>query len=313
MVMDFTTLTILAILSFILAWFGIMIFTTTPKEEEAGERQGEASAQSPQQSQQQQQPYTQPPQPPQTQVTHSTPAPLSESAAVAPAPPVAKVAKIAERPMHDDEVAMYRALVDKYSTMVMQLKKKIDLLENTAGYAGVSNDALIDWISELRKENKYLKSRLMEQRGDDMGYEEEPGGDVVSRLRSENEHLRQKLDHHVKKVAELEQEIEELKSGLHYYRDMVNKLQGSYTVINRYNYRTCIRDPQTGEFHYELVKFPPDFDPFNPTYITRDGMEIYENYGIKIPTKLGDIVREEFRKSTGYWEEDAGIDWKLGR
>ncbi|MGC9554844.1 MAG: hypothetical protein ACP5EK_05990, partial [Thermoplasmatota archaeon] len=174
-------------------------------------------------------------------------------------------------------------------------------------------DKLIDWISELRKENKYLKARLTEQRGDGMGYEEEPGSEAASRLRSENEELRQKLDHHMKKVGELEQEMEELKSGLHYYRDMVNKLQGSYTVINKYNYRTCIRDPTSGEFHYELVKFPPDFDPFNPTYITRDGMEIYENYGIKIPTKLGDIVREEFRKSTEYWEEDAGIDWKLGR
>jgi len=42
-------------------------------------------------------------------------------------------------------------------------------------------------------------------------------------------------------------------------------------------------------------------------------MEIFENYSIKIPTALGDIVREEFKKSSEYWEEDAGIDWKLGR
>ncbi|MDD3493254.1 MAG: hypothetical protein PHZ19_07170 [Candidatus Thermoplasmatota archaeon] len=302
--MDFTTLTILAILSFILAWFGIMIFTTTPKEEEAGERREQANAQ----PQYQHNPQ---PNPPPQQMPHMVP---SSSPPIPEPAPVAKVAKIAEDgPMHDDEVAMYRALVDKYSNMVLQLKKKIELLENTTGYAGVSNDKLIDWISELRKENKYLKARLMEQRGDGMEYEEEPGNEAASRLRSENEELRQKLDHHVKKVGELEQEMEELKSGLHYYRDMVNKLQGSYTVINKYNYRTCIRDPKSSEFHYELVKFPPDFDPFNPTYITRDGMEIYENYGIKIPTKLGDIVREEFRKSTEYWEEDAGIDWKLGR
>ena len=59
----------------------------------------------------------------------------------------------------------------------------------------------------------------------------------------------------------------------------------------------CIRDStDTGEYRYELVKLPPDFDPFSPTYITRDGFEVYEQYGIRIPTKLGDIIREEFRK-----------------
>jgi hypothetical protein len=210
---------------------------------------------------------------------------------------------------------MYRELVDKYSSMVLQLKKKIEVLENTSGYAGVSNDKLIDWISELRRENKYLKAQLNDHEDESMDdYSTEEGKkEPTSHLRAENNQLRQKIKNHTERVSALEQEIDEMKSGLHYYRDIVNKLQGSYTVINRYNYRMCIRDPTTGEFHYELVKFPPDFDPFNPTYITKEGMEIFENFGIKIPTKLGDIVREEFKKSPEYWEEDAGIDWKLGR
>jgi len=207
---------------------------------------------------------------------------------------IKKVAKIAEDKSGTTtnlvaDINIYRELVEKYNK-------------------------LIDWITELRNENKYLKAQLSRLEGDKMIYENSDfSSEKEASLRYENMKLREKLDEHVEKVAKLEKEVEELKSGLNYYRDIVNKLQGSYTVINKYNYRTCIRDPDTGEFQYELVKFPLDFDPFNPTYITKDGMEIYERFGIKIPTKLGDIVREEFRKSAEYWEEDTGVDWKLGR
>jgi len=31
-------------------------------------------------------------------------------------------------------------------------------------------------------------------------------------------------------------------------------------------------------------------------------MEVYEEYGIRIPTKLGDIIREEFKKDL-YWQD----------
>jgi len=308
--MDFTTLTILAILSFILAWFGIMIFTTASKdEEESGEPQQQVNAAT--------LPTPQPHLVTQQPVPQVMMHPLAPTAML-PEPPVAKVAKIdVPEPRREDEVAMYRELVDKYGSMVLQLKKKIEVLENTTGYAGVSNDTLIDWISELRRENKYLKAQVLDKGGEDMEYTPSTDGEseseAPSRLRAENEQLRHKLEDHTRRVTDLEQEINEMKSGLRYYRDMVNKLQGSYTVINRFSYRTCIRNPDTGEFHYELIKFPPDFDPFNPTYITQEGMEIFENYGIKIPTALGDIVREEFKKSSEYWEEDAGIDWKLGR
>ncbi|MBW1933869.1 MAG: hypothetical protein JRI56_12975 [Deltaproteobacteria bacterium] len=233
---------------------------------------------------------------------------------------IKKVAKIAEE---DDsqmvatvtaDINIYRELVEKYSNTIAQLRQKIDMLENPKSSSGIPNDKLIDWITELRNENKYLKAQLSRLEGDKMAYENSDfSSEKEASLKYENMKLREKLDEHIEKVAKLEKEVEELKSGLNYYRDIVNKLQGNYTVINKYNYRTCIRDPDTGEFQYELVKFPLDFDPFNPTYITKDGMEIYERFGIKIPTKLGDIVREEFRKSAEYWEEDTGVDWKLGR
>ena len=282
--MDFTTLTILAVLSFILAWFGIMIFTTSPKEEEE-------------------------------QAKTEAPVANVEKYVVNEENGMKKVAKIAEDPVkNDNDIGMYRELVEKYSNTIAQLRQRVDMLENPGGFSGISNDKLIDWITELRNENKYLKSQLDKFKGGIMADE---GGaldpEKESGLKLENMKLREELERHANRVSNLEKEVEELKSGLSYYRDIVNKLQGSYTVINRYNYRTCIRDPNTGEFQYELVKFPPDFDPFNPTYITKDGTEIYERFGIKIPTKLGDIVREEFRKSAEYWEEDTGVDWKLGR
>jgi len=294
--MDFTTLTILAILSFILAWFGIMIFTTNPKGEEE-EPAANANAE-----------------------PAKVEAPVTpEIRVINENNEIKKVAKIAEDKSGTTtnlvaDINIYRELVEKYSNTIAQLRQKIDMLENPRSNSGIPNDKLIDWITELRNENKYLKAQLSRLEGDKMIYENSDfSSEKEASLRYENMKLREKLDEHVEKVAKLEKEVEELKSGLNYYRDIVNKLQGSYTVINKYNYRTCIRDPDTGEFQYELVKFPLDFDPFNPTYITKDGMEIYERFGIKIPTKLGDIVREEFRKSAEYWEEDTGVDWKLGR
>ena len=282
--MDFITLTILAVLSFILAWFGIMIFTTSPKEEEE-------------------------------QAKTEAPVANVEKYVVNEENGMKKVAKIAEDPVkNDNDIGMYRELVEKYSNTIAQLRQRVDMLENPGGFSGISNDKLIDWITELRNENKYLKSQLDKFKGGIMADEGSAlNPEKESSLKLENMKLREELERHANRVSNLEKEVEELKSGLSYYRDIVNKLQGSYTVINRYNYRTCIRDPNTGEFQYELVKFPPDFDPFNPTYITKDGTEIYERFGIKIPTKLGDIVREEFRKSAEYWEEDTGVDWKLGR
>jgi len=297
--MDFTTLTILAILSFILAWFGIMIFTTNPKEEEEVATIANANGQAKVEA-------------PVTPEIHV----INEDSGIK------KVAKIAETAGNNSgaatslmaDINIYRELVEKYSNTIAQLRQKIDMLENPKSSSGIPNDKLIDWITELRNENKYLKAQLSKLEGDNMAYENSDfSSEKEASLKYENMKLREKLDEHVEKVAKLEKEVEELKSGLNYYRDIVNKLQGSYTVINKYNYRTCIRDPDTGEFQYELVKFPLDFDPFNPTYITKDGMEIYERFGIKIPTKLGDIVREEFRKSAEYWEEDTGVDWKLGR
>jgi chromosome segregation ATPase len=282
--MDFTTLTILAVLSFILAWFGIMIFTTETRDDDDKKREPRQVQQEPS--------------------GHET-------------EQVQKVAHVAETPAvqeaSEDEVVMYQNMVEKYRGMVQQLRQKVERLEQTSSTAGMSNDQLIDWIADLRRENKYLKNKLTELENEPVPDVPEVSSGTIATLKQENEHLRERLEKYRARVTQLEDEIEELKSDLHYYRDMVNKLQATFTVINKYNYRACIRDPETGEFRYELVKFPPDFDPFNPTYISEDGTEIYEQYGIKIPTKLGDLVRKEFKKRAAEPWEEAEVDWKVGR
>lgn len=284
--MDFTTLTILAVLSFILAWFGIMIFTTETKEEDEEEQSSQQAVQEP--------------------ARQENDGEVQKVARVAGPSPAAEAS--------EDEVVMYQNMVEKYRGMVQELRQKVEHLEQTGSTSGMSNDQLIDWIADLRRENKYLKNKLTD-------LENEPVPDTttdapsqaVTELKQENERLRERLENYRARVTQLEDEIEDLKSDLHYYRDMVNKLQGNYTVINKYNYRACVRDPETGEFHYELVKLPPDFDPFDPTYISQDGTEIYEQYGIKIPTKLGDLVREQFKKHAAEPWEEAAESWNVGR
>ena len=238
--MDGLTLSILAILSFLLVWLGIMIFTTKPEEEEK-EKNPQTMAQ-PQQQQQQQQ-----------QLQQST------QAATIQAPNI-----------END-------LIASYERRIVELQEKIKNLE-----AKPTNDKLIDWLADLRRENEFLKLKLAQANS--------------SFQQKEDENLKKELEEYKEKVRKLEEEIKDLKNNLDYYRLMLNRLQGRYTVINKYNYRMYIRDSSTGEYRYELVKLPPDFDPFNPSYITHDGMEVYEGYGIKIPTKLGDIIRQEFKK-----------------
>ena len=223
-------MTILVILSFLLVWLGIMIFTTKPEEEEE-EEQTQSSPQSQ----------------PQQQTLQAQP---------------------------EDNT-----LIEQYEKRIAELNEKIRNLEMKP-----TNDTLLDWLADLRRENEFLKLKLAQMNGS------------LQPFAREDENLRKELEEYKERVKKLEMELEEMKSNLDYYRLMLNRLQGRYTVINKYNYRMCIRDPQTGEYHYELVKLPPDFDPFNPSYITRDGMEVYEEYGIRIPTKLGDIIRQEFKK-----------------
>ncbi|KAA0002260.1 MAG: hypothetical protein FE044_03370 [Thermoplasmata archaeon] len=232
--MDGLTLTILVILSFLLVWLGIMIFTTKPEEEE--EEQTQNSPQAQPQPQLQMQSQTQPEQ-------------------------------------------QENTLIEQYERRIAELNEKIRNLEMKP-----TNDTLLDWLADLRRENEFLKLKLAQMNGS------------LQPFPKEDENLRKELEEYKERVKKLEMELEEMKSNLDYYRLMLNRLQGRYTVINKYNYRMCIRDPQTGEYHYELVKLPPDFDPFNPNYITRDGIEVYEEYGIRIPTKLGDIIRQEFKK-----------------
>ena len=236
--LDNITVTILVLLSFLLVWIGIMIFTTKPEEEEEEEQ----------------------------------------------------VEMVAEKtPEKEDVKEMESNEIEKYRFIIAELEEKLRRMEERAP----ASEKLFDWLTELRRENEFLKMKIAHL---------ESGGFSGEALKYENEKLRRELEEYKAKVEALEREVKELKNSINYYRDLVSKLQGSYTVLNKHNYRICIRNPETGEYEYQLVKLPPDFDPFNPTYITRDGMEVYEEYGIRIPTKLGDIIREEFKKDL-YWQD----------
>ncbi|RLF46277.1 MAG: hypothetical protein DRN29_05315 [Thermoplasmata archaeon] len=228
---DNITITILILLSFLLVWIGIMIFTTKPEEEEEEieEEQG-----------------------------------------------------VVEMEKNEE--------LEKYKKIVAELEEKLKKLEEKP-----TNDKLLDWLTDLRRENEFLRMKMAQLEGSKMLYSEEALRIENERMKRENEELRRKIEN-------LENEVRELKNSINYYRDLVSKLQGSYTVLNKYNYRICIRNPETGEYEYQLIKLPPDFDPYNPTYITKDGIEVYEEYGIRIPTKLGDIIREEFKKDI-YWRD----------
>lgn len=230
--MDGVTLTIFVILSFLLVWLGIMIFTTKP-EEENEDKENEASIQS-------------------------------------------------------NEENKNDLIIERYEKTIAELKEKIKNLE-----AKPTNDTLLDWLTDLRRENEFLKLKLAQF------------DNTLQPYKYEDDNLRKELEEYKERVRKLEEELAEMKNNLDYYRLMLNRLQGRYTVINKYNYRMCIRDPHTGEYQYELVKLPQNFDPFNPSYITRDGIEVYEEFGIKIPTKLGDIIREEFKKDM--YVQDFGL------
>jgi len=238
--LDNITVTILVLLSFLLVWIGIMIFTTKPEEEEETIEEAERIVEK------------------------------------------EEDVKEMEREKESNEL-------EKYRHIIAQLEEKLKRMEERAP----TSEKLFDWLTELRRENEFLKMKIAHLEG---------GGFSGDALKYENERLKREVEEYKAKVEQLEREVKELKNSINYYRDLVSKLQGSYTVLNKYNYRICIRNPETGEYEYQLVKLPPDFDPFNPTYITRDGMEVYEEYGIRIPTKLGDIIREEFKKDI-YWQD----------
>ncbi len=236
--LDNITVTILVLLSFLLVWIGIMIFTTKPEEEEE----------------------------------------------------VEEAEKVVEKEsVKEMEMERENNELKKYKQMIAELEEKLRRMEERAP----TSEKLFDWLTELRRENEFLKMKIAHLEG---------GGFSGDALKYENEKLKRELEEYKARVEAMEKEVKELKNSINYYRDLVSKLQGSYTVLNKYNYRICIRNPETGEYEYQLIKLPQDFDPFNPTYITRDGMEVYEEYGIRIPTKLGDIIREEFKKDL-YWQD----------
>lgn len=193
-----------------------------------------------------------------------------------------------------NEESQENSEIEKYKKLVAEMEEKLRKMEERP-----ANDKLLEWLTDLRRENEFLRMKISHLEGGKTIYEGEA-------MRYENEKLKKEVEEYKRRVEKLENEIRELKNSITYYRDMVSKLQGNYTVLNKYNYRICLRNPDTGEYEYQLVKIPHDFDPFNPTYITRDGVEVYEEYGIRIPTKLGDIIREEFKKD--FYLKDFELD-----
>ena len=168
--MDSLTLTILVILSFLLVWLGIMIFTTKPEEEE---REQEAQPQTQQQIQNQQ------------QTQNSSP-----------------------------NNGQNNALIEQYERRIAELNEKIRSLEMKP-----TNDTLLDWLADLRRENEFLKLKLAQMNGS------------LQPFSKEDENLKKELEEYKEKVKKLEKELEEMRGNLDYYRLMLNRLQGRYTCL----------------------------------------------------------------------------------
>ena len=144
---------------------------------------------------------------------------------------------------------------------------------------------------------------------------------IETSLREGAELAAQRLEN---EVSALKETLKNNEQNIQHYRGMIRGLQGNFTVINRYNYRLCVKNPGTGEWEYRLIKLPSDFDPFNPSNITPDGIEVFEDFSVEVPTRLGDIIRKEFTRDEieeypPYWpattstEKDEHIQWQFKR
>ena len=101
--MDNVTITILVLLSFLLVWVGIMIFTTKPEEEEVVEEE-------------------------------------------------AVRREVVEMPEQNE--------LSEYKRIVAELENKIRQME-----AQPTNDTLLTWLTELRRDNEFLKMKLAHLEG----------------------------------------------------------------------------------------------------------------------------------------------------
>jgi len=231
-----------------------------------------------------------------------------------------------------DELGGYQQLMGEYAIMLKKLRKKIQVMEEPLG--SPLDDLSMDSPDFLEKtpENTPIPSQKQDLAPPPVTPPVSPRDitDTLADTKIENVSLRRELMDYELRTKKLEEEVHTLKKTItHYeeqlerYRDMVRGSQGKFTIINKHNYRLCGKNPESGELEYRLIKLPPDFNPFNPTHITPEGIEIFEEHHLEIPTRLGDIIRREYSQGEPsdyppYWpktsetrETDEPIHWEI--
>ena len=228
-----------------------------------------------------------------------------------------------------DELAGYQQLMGEYAIMLKKLRKKIQVMEEPPGFP--PDDVFMDSPDFLEK------TPTSPHKQDPPASPVTPPvfptdlTDKLADTQIENVSLRRELMDYELRAKKLEEEVHTLKQTitrheehLERYRDMVRGSEGKFTIINKHNYRLCGKNPESGELEYRLIKLPPDFDPFNPTHITPEGIEIFEEHHLEIPTRLGDIIRREYSQGgepsdyPPYWPKtshtqgsDEPIHWEI--
>lgn len=231
-----------------------------------------------------------------------------------------------------DELGRYQQLMGEYAIMLKKLRKKIQAMEEPSGPP--FDDLSLDSPDFLEKtpENTPTPPQKQDLSPSPVTPPVFPMDltDKLADTQIENVSLRRDLMDQELRTKKLEEEVHMLKKTinryeeqLERYRDMVRGSEGKFTIINKHNYRLCGKNPETGELEYRLIKLPPDFNPFNPTHITPEGMEIFEEHHLEIPTRLGDIIRKEYSQGEPsdyppYWPKtsqtrgtDEPIKWEI--
>lgn len=231
-----------------------------------------------------------------------------------------------------DELGRYQQLMGEYAIMLKKLRKKIQVMEEPPGCP--LDDLSMDSPDFLEKTPENTPTPSQKQ---DLAPPPSPSPvfpmdltDKLADTKIENVSLRRELMDQELRTKKLEEEVDILKKTisryeeqLERYRDMVRGSDGKFTIIDKHNYRLCGKNPETGELEYRLIKLPPDFNPFDPTHITPEGIEIFEKHHLEIPTRLGDIIRKEYSQEEPseyppYWPKtsqtpgtDDPIKWEI--
>ncbi len=230
-----------------------------------------------------------------------------------------------------DELDRYQQLMGEYAIMLKKLRKKIQAMEEPPGYPPDDSMDSPDFL-EKTPENTPPSPQKQDLAPPPATPPVFPMDltDKLADTQIENVTLRRELMDYELRTRKLEEEVHILKKTitryeeqLERYRDMVRGSEGKFTIINKHNYRLCGKNPESGELEYRLIKLPPDFNPFNPTHITPEGIEIFEEHHLEIPTRLGDIIRREYSHGepsdySPYWPKtspargtDEPVQWEI--